>query len=292
MGTESACKKSRVSGHFQPSPGSAPSPSRFPPHAPQVLFPLQTGTTTAASLPPAAVAQNTDSLQPQKHNKNPTEPEPRPGAREPRRERVPPPAATAQAPAGPGGTTGFLCYVLQRKGVMETRSGEGGDTRRSTLGKWGAGGRAGHSWAGVRVCEQRGSAALLCFFKLRGKKKKRGWESKVASIVEPNPRVAEDHTGSGAWGRRQRSRTKMADTPPLSNICPCTAPRGDPSLRDPPRTAWQGCRGEATRGAACSPPALFPHGTPKAGGKNTASKSQHRGAELQGEGRENPRWSY
>lgn len=134
VGTESACKKSRVSGHFQPSPGSAPSPSRFPPHAPQVLFPLQTGTTTAASLPPAAVAQNTDSLQPQKHNKNPTEPEPRPGAREPRRERVPPPAATAQAPAGPGGTTGFLCYVLQRKGVMETRSGEGGTRVEAPLG--------------------------------------------------------------------------------------------------------------------------------------------------------------
>lgn len=33
----------------------------------------------------------------------------------------PPPAATAQALVGPGGITGFLCYVLQRKGVMETR---------------------------------------------------------------------------------------------------------------------------------------------------------------------------
>lgn len=147
------------------------------PDVPQVPFPL-TGTTTAAFL--ATVLQNADSLLPQKHNKNSMEPEPRPRVREPRREHVPASAATAQALAGPGGIIGFLCYVLQWKGVMETRSGEGGQTPLGSGEQVGKPGIPGQRSVRASVCKQPGSAEL--FFKLK-KKKKGGGRAKLLLLL-------------------------------------------------------------------------------------------------------------
>lgn len=126
------------------------------PDVPQVPFPF-TGTTTAVFL--ATAPQNADSLLPQKHNKNSMEPEPRPRVRE----HVPPSAGTAQALAGPGGITGFLCYVLQWKGVMETRSGEGGQTSLGSGEQVGEPGIPGQGSVRASVCKQPGSAELFFF---------------------------------------------------------------------------------------------------------------------------------